>query len=102
MRRTNVAPEIGLAAGLGVDYYIIVNQRLTKGVPADIQGLQRIQYQSATGFDKDDLVPNLVRYLVKDYTHPRNIWNALGHSTKYFGLVKLHKQRWKKRQRLPF
>lgn len=78
----NVALEIGLAAGLGVDYYIIVNHSLTKGVPADIQGLQRIQYQSATGLGREDLIPNLVKYLIKEYTHPRNIWDELGYQNR--------------------
>ncbi len=73
----NVALEIGLAEGLRVDYYILLNRSLTRGVPADIQGLQRIEYKSADGFDQDNLVPNLAKYLTRDYTHPRNIYNSL-------------------------
>jgi hypothetical protein len=73
----NVALEIGLAEGLGVEYYILLKQSLSKDVPADIQGLQRVQYSETNGNSKDDLVPQLLRYLVKDYTHPRNIYDVL-------------------------
>src|SRR5262245_61383944 len=68
----NVALEIGLADGLGAEYYILLDRNLSKGVPADIQGIQRIEYASASGLDGEDLVPSLVRYLVKERTHPRN------------------------------
>jgi hypothetical protein len=82
----NVALEIGLAAGLGVDYYILLNRKLSKGVPADIQGLQRIEYQSVTSLDADGLIPQIVKGLVRDQTHPRNIYKVLtGNSrTKQF------------------
>jgi hypothetical protein len=70
--------EIGLAAGLGVDYYILLNRKLSKGVPADIQGLQRIEYESVSSLDATTgLIPQLVKGLVRDQTHPRNIYNAL-------------------------
>jgi len=82
----NVALEIGLAAGLGVDYYILLNRQLSKGVPADIQGLQRIEYESVTSLDNDGVIPQIVKGLVRDQTHPRNIYNTLtGNSrTKQF------------------
>ena len=73
----NVALEIGLAEGLGVEYYILLNRKLSKGVPADIQGLQRIEYVEAKGFEADALLPSVVKYLVKEHTHPKNIWGAL-------------------------
>lgn len=72
----NVALEIGLAEGLGVEYYILLNRNLSKGVPADVQGLQRIEYDDPKSLEDDGLVPGIVRYLVKDLTHPRNIYNA--------------------------
>jgi hypothetical protein len=78
----NVALEIGLADGLGTEYYILLDRRLTKGVPADVQGIQRIEYASARGLEKDDLVPSIVRYLVKEHTHPRNIWNELSNPNR--------------------
>jgi hypothetical protein len=73
----NVALEIGLAEGLGVEYYILLNKNLSKGVPADIQGLQRIEYDSPSGLKSGDLLPNIVKYLVKEHTHPKNIYNSL-------------------------
>jgi hypothetical protein len=73
----NVALEIGLAEGLGVEYYILLNRKLSKGVPADVQGLQRIEYDDPSSLEDGGLVPGIVRYLVKDHTHPRNIYNAL-------------------------
>jgi len=57
----NVALEIGLAAGLGVDYYILLNRKLSKGVPADIQGL--IEYESVTSLGADGLIPQIVKSL---------------------------------------
>lgn len=86
----NVALEIGLAEGIGMQYYILLNRNLSDGVPADIQGLQRIDYDVPNGYAKGSLVPSVVKYLVKDYTHPRNIWNALGGENRdnkfYFAL----------------
>jgi hypothetical protein len=89
----NVALEIGLAAGLGVDYYILLNRKLSKGVPADIQGLQRIEYESVTSLDAGGLIPEIVKSLVHDHTHPRNIYNTLTGNTRtkqfYFALEAL-------------
>jgi hypothetical protein len=86
----NVALEIGLAEGLRVEYYILLNRALSKGVPADIQGLQRIEYDEPKGFGTGHLVPNLVKYLVRDHTHPRNVLSALTGENKdikfYFAL----------------
>jgi hypothetical protein len=86
----NVALEIGLAAGLGVDYYILLNRKLNKGVPADIQGLQRIEYDSVTSLESSGLIPQIVKGLVRDHTHPRNIFNALSGNNRnkqfYFAL----------------
>lgn len=72
----NVALELGIAEGLGVDYYILLDRRLSKGVPADVQGLQRIEYES---FDFNDtgLIPQITKYLVKEHTHPRRIMTEL-------------------------
>jgi hypothetical protein len=82
----NVALETGLAEGLGVDYYILLNRKLKKNVPADIQGLQRIEYDSVNSLDTDGLIPQIVKYLVRQHTHPRNIYNALtgNNRTKQF------------------
>ncbi|MCL4709262.1 hypothetical protein KJ068_29240 [bacterium] len=74
----NVALEIGLAEGLGVEYYILLHRKLSKGVPSDIQGIQRIEYSTYDDFDeRNGLLPQFIKYLVMDHTHPRNIWEAL-------------------------
>jgi hypothetical protein len=74
----NVALELGLAEGLGVEYYILLNRKLSKGVPADIQGLQRIEYQDAGALlGPNSLVAGLTKYLVRQHTHPRNVYDAL-------------------------
>jgi len=74
----NVALEIGLAQGVEADYYILLNGSLTKGVPSDIQGIQRLQYSDYSSLHSvDGLYPLLVKYLVRDYTHPKKLWEAL-------------------------
>jgi hypothetical protein len=73
----NVALELGLAEGLGQDYYILVNHKQSKDVPSDIKGLQRIEYSAVKGYDDNDLLPLLTRYLVKEQTHPKRIWERL-------------------------
>ncbi len=74
----NVALELGLADGLGAEYYILINRKLSRGVPADIQGIQRIEYSNYDDYDSEHgLLQQLIRYLVKDQTHPRNIWDSL-------------------------
>jgi hypothetical protein len=61
-----------------VKYYILVNRRLSSGVPADVQGIQRIEYSTYDDFDEQaGLLPQLVRYLVGTHTHPRSIWDGL-------------------------
>jgi hypothetical protein len=73
----NVSLELGLAEGLGKDYYILVNHKQSKDVPSDIKGIQRIEYSSIESRETNGLLPNIARYLVKDLTHPRHIWDHL-------------------------
>lgn len=86
----NVALELGLAEGLRVGYYILLNKKLTKGVPSDIQGLQRIEYDSVSSYDSSALIPQIANYLVREHTHPRNIYNSLSGNNRakqfYFAL----------------
>jgi len=74
----NVSLELGLAEGLGRDYYILVNQKQSKDVPSDIKGIQRIEYSSIGSREANGLLPNIARYLVREQTHPRRIWESLG------------------------
>ena len=59
-------------------------------MPADIQGLQRIEYNDTKGFAQGALLPGIVKYLVQDYTHPRNVRNSLAGDNRdmkfYFAL----------------
>jgi hypothetical protein len=74
----NVALELGIAEGLDVQYYILINKKMSSGVPADIQGIQRIEYSNAASLDSaDGLIQKLANYLVKEHTHPRKIWEEL-------------------------
>jgi hypothetical protein len=73
----NVSLELGLAEGLGKNYYILVNRKQSKDVPSGIRGIQRIEYSSVESRETDGLLPNLARYLVRDLTHPRHIWDKL-------------------------
>ena len=73
----NVSLELGLAEGLGREYYILVNKSQSKDVPSDVKGMQRIDYATPKGFKEDSLFVQVVKYLVKDQTHPRRIWEKL-------------------------
>lgn len=73
----NVALELGLTEGLGRDYYILVNTKQSKDVPSDLKGLQRVDYSSPTGFKEDSLFVSIAKYLVKEQTHPRRVWDKL-------------------------
>jgi hypothetical protein len=87
----NVSLELGLAEGLGKDYYILVNSKQSKDVPSDVRGLQRIEYSSAKGSGADSLLPSLANYLLKGQTHPRRIWDHLSSPNRekkfYFALA---------------
>lgn len=88
----NVALELGLADGLGIEYYILLNRKLSKGVPADIQGIQRIEYEDLKGLGPRALLPSIIKYLVKDHTHPKNIYNSLpaeNRDTKFYFALSL-------------
>jgi hypothetical protein len=57
--------------------YILLNRKLRKDVPADIQGLQRIEYLNENSLEPDSLIPQIVKYLVLEHTHPRNLFKKL-------------------------
>lgn len=73
----NVALELGIAEGLGKEYYILVNRNHSKDVPSDLKGMQRVDYSSPKGFKEDSLFTSIARYIVKQQTHPRRIWEKL-------------------------
>lgn len=74
----NVALELGLADGVDTEYYILLHRKLTRGVPSDIQGIQRIEYSNYDDFDSyNGLLPLITKYLVREYTYPTRIWQTL-------------------------
>jgi hypothetical protein len=99
----NVSLELGLAEGLGTNYYILVNRKHSKDVPSDIKGIQRVEYAQTT-YGPDGLIANIVRYLIKDQTHPKNIWQKLGGENRdkkfYFALAIL--AHFRENKRLPY
>lgn len=98
----NVALELGLSEGLGQEYYILVNKNQSKDVPSDLKGMQRIDYSSPKGFKEDSLFTNIARYLVKEQTHPRRIWEKLSppHRDKKFYLALMILAHFRDNQRL--
>ena len=75
----NVTLELGLAAGLNKDYYILFKPGRGKKSepPSDIKGLQRIQYATLDGFTDDCLTYQLNLQLVQNLTHPRYVYDEL-------------------------
>ncbi len=67
----NVSLELGLAEGLKRQalkpYYILLNTRRSKEVPADIRGLQRLEYTSYDYKSEAGLGDQLVQVLKKEY-----------------------------------
>jgi hypothetical protein len=39
--------------------------------------LQRIEYEDPKGYAQGALLPNIVKYLVLEHTHPKNIYSSL-------------------------
>lgn len=74
----NVSLELGLADGLDrKPYYILTNSNLSRDVPSDIKGLQRIEYNHLFRGNRS-LRHQLVEYFFKAKFHPtRILWNDL-------------------------
>jgi redox-regulated HSP33 family molecular chaperone len=70
--------ELGIADGLSrKPYYILTNSNLSKDVPSDIKGLQRIEYNHLSR-GISSLRQQLVEYFFKSNYHPtRILWNEL-------------------------
>ena len=64
----NVALELGIAEGLkrkpGKDYYILLNTRRSREVPADIRGIQRLEYTSYDFKRQSGLGDQLVQFIL--------------------------------------
>jgi hypothetical protein len=82
----NVSMELGLAEGRNSPYYILLNSRQKKGVPADLQGLQRIEYTSFHGRDRS-LEFQFVKYFLSGLTYTRRTSARFGADPKREKLV---------------
>lgn len=82
----NVALELGLAEGLKKralkPYYILLNSRRSSDVPADLRGLQRLEY-TRYDYTKDVGIGNLLmqHILAKEFWYKR-IWKKISHQPK--------------------
>ena len=75
----NVALELGLACGLGKDYYILFRpgRKRQADAPADLKGLQRFQFTQLRGFAPGCLEQQLNEHLVRRLPHPRFVFDEL-------------------------
>jgi hypothetical protein len=75
----NVTLEVGLAEGLNKDYYILFHpgRGSRREPPADLKGLQRLEYRKLDGSTPNSLAFQITEHLVKKLTHPRNIFDHL-------------------------
>lgn len=82
MWNPNVSLELGLADGISASYYILINKKLDKNVPSDIQGIQRIVYSSLKN-SSDSLRYQLIQYFFKkSYPITRDLWGKLSRHNK--------------------
>jgi len=73
----NVSLELGLAEGMKIPYYILVNSKLEKDVPSDIKGIQRIEYAQLQLGDKS-LRSQIIQYFFKKkYPVTKDLWMKL-------------------------
>ena len=75
----NVTLEVGLAEGLNERYYVLfkAGRGSKREPPADLRGLQRIQYKALSGPSSDSLEYQLDDVLVRSLTHPRYVYDHL-------------------------
>lgn len=75
----NVTLEVGLAEGLNERYYVLFKPGLgtKREPPADLRGIQRIQYRTFAGPAVDSLEYQLDDLLVRQLTHPRYVYDQL-------------------------
>ena len=80
----NVTLELGLAHGLGIQYYIVCRKSQARDVPADLKGLQRIQYANYRCLDsRGDLIRTNLWYQLASQLAPKHeilarVWADLG------------------------
>jgi len=77
----NVALELGMAEGLkrkpDKDYYILLNTRRSREVPADIRGIQRLEYTSYDFKHQSGLGDQLVEFILAKEYWIKKIWRDI-------------------------
>lgn len=77
----NVALELGITEGLkrkpNKDYYILLNTRRSREVPADIRGLQRLEYTSYDFKRQSGLGDQLVKFILSKEYWVQKIWKTI-------------------------
>ena len=77
----NVALELGISEGLkhrpGKDYYILLNTKRSREVPADIRGIQRIEYTSYDFKRQAGLGDQLVQYILAKEYWIKRVWKDI-------------------------
>lgn len=82
----NVALELGIAEGLkrkpGKDYYILLNTKRSREVPADIRGIQRLEYTSYDFKRQSGLGDQLVQFILAKEYWIKRIWREIPAAAK--------------------
>jgi len=77
----NVALELGISEGLkrkpGKEYYILLNTRRSREVPADIRGLQRLEYTSYDFKPQSGLGDQLIQFILAKEYWVKRIWRDI-------------------------
>lgn len=86
----NVCLELGLAKGLGKEYYIINNNSKKKDAPSDIKGIERIDYNWNKKKNAASLFEQIKNGIFKKRFITKKLWNNIQHSSyadKKFTLI---------------
>ena len=77
----NVSMELGLAEGLGgravKPYYILLNTNRSQDVPADVRGIQRLEYTRYDYRKPSGLGDALIHYILRKEYWVRKLWNEM-------------------------
>ncbi len=82
----NVSMELGLAEGLkekaGKPYYILLNTRRSREVPADVRGIQRLEYTRYDYKPQVGLGSQLIEYILRKEYWVRKIYKEISGTGK--------------------
>src|SRR5690606_612831 len=78
----NVCLELGLAKGIGKEYYILNNNTVRKDVPSDIKGIERIDYNWKKKRNAASLFRQLKNGVFKRQYLTEKIWRSIQHEKR--------------------